>query len=233
MSWFDELKARMNVSGKSLSEELMKNTQYIMDETFAEPPTFKLVKHNNIDIPTRVVGVSSKNGWSKKDDDYRKVIFQDRSYNCKIGEYLQFDDEQWIAIDRKNIVGSSVTAEKCNNILTFLNSTQTPTTIPCIISNLTLYSDGLSVDRVSTMPDGKRSVVVSDNVDTSKFKIGQRFIFNHSDTSIFSISLIDNFTTPGLITLTMIQEQKQDGDDLVNNLAENVAQGQVNPVWHF
>lgn len=218
MSWFDEFKTRMNMNGKSLSEELMNNTQYLLDETFMNSPTFKFIKHNQVDVPSRVVNASSKNGWSKYNNDYRKIIFQNLKYVCGIGDYVQFDGHDWIAIDRENINGSSVTVELCNNVLTISPTVK----IPILLSNKVLYSDGTKIEQYGTLPDGKVNVVVGKTPETSNIQMGQRFIFDNSKYKIFSVSLIDDFTMPGIVVITMIQEQHREGkDDLVNNIADN------------
>lgn len=108
--------------------------------------------------------------------------------------------------------------QKCNNTLTFKNSLGEIISIPCIISNLTLYSDGLE-QKTLTLLDGKRNVIIPYNEDTKDIFVQQRFIFNHD--AVFSVSLPDNFSVPNLLQLTMIQSQFNDKDDKDNNLAYN------------
>jgi hypothetical protein len=137
------------------------------------------------------------------------------------GSYVEYDNETYLVVTDidKNEVFKTCKIRKCNNILTFINSLNKPTTIPCILSNRTLYSDGLSSSNYITLPDGKRSCMIPLNEETKQFYINQRFIFNHN--AVFTISQPDDYTQNGILTLTMTQVEFTPNDDKINNLAYN------------
>ncbi len=76
------------------------------------------------------------------------------------------------------------------------------------------------------LSNDQRNVLIPYNKLTNKIQLQQRFVFNHN--SVFSVSLIDDFTfkqigsNNGLLQLNMVREQKQTNlDDFENNLADN------------
>ncbi|BAO04897.1 uncharacterized protein CBO05P1_178 [Clostridium botulinum B str. Osaka05] len=156
-----------------------------------------------------------------------RFLITGKEIDIQRGDTIEYLGEIYLVItdiDRDNQIYNTCKLKKCNNVLTFQYEKDTYK-IPCILSNATLYSDGLE-EKQMTLSNDQRNVLVPYNRFTNKIQLQQRFVFNHN--SVFSVSLIDDFTFKqmnvdnGLLQLNMVREQKQTNlDDFENNLADN------------
>ena len=67
---------------------------------------------------------------------------------------------------------------RCNQILRYEHKGKIYD-IPCVVKNLTQYSDGLQDIVYTSVPDSKRNITYSQNAITSNIKLGERFIINN------------------------------------------------------
>jgi hypothetical protein len=198
-----------------VKDKMLNDAEVVFDIQLEGNEGFDVVIDN---IPCRVLIYNHLNSMNEFKEE--RVITCNKNTNMHRGSSVEFQSEKYLITSDvdDHIVSFKAKMQKCNNILTFKNSLNKTIKIPCIITNLTLYSDGLETKTITSL-DGKRNVIIPLNKDSKDLFVQQRFIFNHN--SCFSVSLIDDFTTVGLLKLTMIQEEFGDKDDRINNLAYN------------
>ncbi|QDY27189.1 hypothetical protein [Clostridium botulinum] len=156
-----------------------------------------------------------------------RFLITGKEIDIQRGDIIEYLNEIYLVItdvDRDNQIYNTCKLKKCNNVLTFQYEKDIHK-IPCVLSNATLYSDGLE-EKQMILSNDQRNVLIPYNKLTNKIQLQQRFVFNHN--SVFSVSLIDDFTfkqigsNNGLLQLNMVREQKQTNlDDFENNLADN------------
>jgi hypothetical protein len=131
--------------------------------------------------------------------------------NIHRGSYVDFNGETYLVVTDidKNEVFKSCKIRKCNYILTFLNSSNIPTTIPCIVEDAVKYSSGVNEGNVMSLPDGQLLITLSDNEQTQQIiKQDYRLMLYKK---AFKVTY-DNRTQDGLVKLTVVQVATQEGD---------------------
>lgn len=170
------------------------------------------------------------NDYSENDQKTfdEKVLYVRHDENVGLGSYVEFDNFIWLVIFREHRasnVHKSFIMRKCNQILKYQYQNEVYE-IPCVVRNLTQYSDGLQDIVYTSVPDGKRSITYSQNAITSHIKLGQRFLINSEKA--YRVTHIQNFeyqegynTQDGISTCIAAYTSLIDNDDTENNLAYN------------
>ena len=157
-----------------------------------------------------------------------KVIYVRHDENIGIGSYVEFDNYVWLVIFKEhksaNIYKSFI-MRKCNQIIKYKHD-GVIYDIPCIVKNLTQYSDGLQDIVYTSTPDARRSIMYAENSITSNIKLGERFLINNQ--RVFRVTHIQNFEyqdkyglSNGVASCIAVYTSLRDDDDLENNLASN------------
>ena len=183
----------------------------------------------NISDDTKLVSCII-NDYSENDQRTldEKVLYVRHDENVGIGSYVEFDNFIWLVIFREhrsaNIYKSFI-MRKCNQILKYEYQDKIYD-IPCVVKNLTQYSDGLQDIVYTSTPDSRRSIMYSQNYITSNIELGQRFIINNKRT--FRITHIQDFeykegyeVQDGISTCIAVYTSLRDDDDVENNIAYN------------
>lgn len=222
MDYIDLYKKRLGMSGKTLSEAYINNTQRYIDNTFKESPNLKKAIHLGKEIDIRVLSSKKTNGLSKIKDDYRKVIFQNLKYDSDKGDYIQFDGFYWLIIDKDDNLKNSVTVEKCNNNLKWEDAYGNIYNCPCVVSQDTFYNTGIDVTKPMILGSGKLTIWAKYDEYTSTIKRDKRFIVGNHPYKVtnddITTLIIDNV---GIMTIIMEEVEELDGDDFENQIANN------------
>lgn len=170
------------------------------------------------------------NDYSENDQKTldEKVLYVRHDENVGIGSYVEFDNFIWLVIFREhrsaNIYKSFI-MRKCNQILKYEYKNEIYD-IPCIVKNLTQYSDGLQDIVYTSTPDSKRSLTYSQNHITTNIGLGQRFIVNNKKA--FRITHIQDFEykegyddVNGISSCIAVHTSLRDDDNIEDNLAYN------------
>ena len=157
-----------------------------------------------------------------------KTLYVKHDENVGIGSYVEFDNFIWLVVfkeHRSADIYKSFTIRKCNQILKY-NYQGNIYEIPCVIKNLTQYSDGLQDIVYTSAPDARRSITYSNNPITSKIELGHRFMVGHERT--YRVTHIQNFEysdryelESGITTCIAVHTAVTSNDDTDNNLAFN------------
>lgn len=170
------------------------------------------------------------NDYSENDQKSfdEKVLYVRHDENVGLGSYVEFDNFIWLVIfkeHRSSNVYKSFIMRKCNQILKYQYQNKVYD-IPCVVRNLTQYSDGLQDIVYTSVPDGKRSITYSQNGITSNIQLGQRFIINSQKA--FRVTHIQDFeytekynVYDGIATCIAVYTGLRSEDDAENNLAYN------------
>ena len=170
------------------------------------------------------------NDYSENDQKTfdEKVLYVRHDENVGLGSYVEFDNFIWLVIFREHRASNihkSFIMRKCNQILKYQYKNEIYE-IPCVVRNLTQYSDGLQDIVYTSVPDGKRNITYSQNAITSNIKLGQRFLINSEKA--YRVTHIQNFeyqeeynSQNGIATCIAVYTNLTSNDDTENNLAYN------------
>lgn len=229
-SYLNKYRRKSIVSGITSQEQLIQQERENFDYYLSNAPNRFIVekfRDSSISLNENIICTIQDHHFNDSQNVDGKILCCKYNENINIGDIVLWENQLHIVyFEEKNTIPSHKTLliKPCNNVLT-LQYNKNIYKIPCILSNATLYSDGIDVKQI-TLSNDQRGVLVPCNSFTSKIQLQQRFVFNHN--SVFSVSLIDDFTFKqvnednGLLQLTMIREmEKNNLDDLESNLADN------------
>lgn len=170
------------------------------------------------------------NDYSENDQKAldEKVLYVRHDESIGIGSYVEFDNFIWLIIFREhrsaNIYKTFI-MRKCNQILKYEYKGDIYD-IPCVVKNLTQYSDGLQDIVYTSVPDSKRSITYSQNNITSNIDLGQRFIINNKRA--FRVTHMQDFeykegynTSNGISSCIAVYTGLRNDDNIEDNLAYN------------
>lgn len=229
-SYLNKYRRKSIVSGITSQEQLIQQERENFDYYLNNAPnkfTVEKFKDSSVSLNENIICTIQDHHFNDSQNVDGKILCCRYNENLNIGDIVLWEKQLHIVyFEEKNTISSHKTLliKPCNNVLT-LQYNKNIYKIPCILSNATLYSDGIDVKQI-TLSNDQRSCLIPYSHITKRIQLQQRFIFNHN--SVFSVSLIDDFTFKqvnddnGLLQLTMIREmEKNNLDDLENNLADN------------
>ena len=157
-----------------------------------------------------------------------KTIYVRYDENIGIGSYVEFDNYIWLIIFKEHRSANAYKCfvmKKCNQIIKYKYKDEIYE-IPCIVRNLTQYSDGLQDIVYTSVPDARRSITYSQNAITSNIDLGERFIINQGNayrvTHIQDFEYKDSYDSKnGIATCIAVHTGLRGDDDVENNLAFN------------
>lgn len=229
-SYLNKYRKKSTISGATSQEQLVQqereNFNYYLNNA---PNKFvvEIFKDTNNSSNEHIVCTIQDHHFNDSQNIDGKILCCKYDEKLNIGDLILWNNKFYMAyFEEKNTIPSHKTLliKPCNNVLT-LQYNKNIYQFPCILSNATLYSDGLD-EKQMILSNDQRGCLIPYNHITKQIQLQQRFIFNHN--SVFSVSLIDDFTFKqvngdnGLLQFNMIREQKKTNlDDFKNNLADN------------
>lgn len=185
--------------------------------------TVPYVKRDNVGKSTKdceinvLVEDTSKNDQKTNDEKYFSFKW-DMDVNS--GDILFWHGLWWVMYhEEKRAVLShkTFTAKKCNFSYSF-DFHGERYVIPMLVTNLTLYSDGLKDKVYMSNEDGKRRLTFTDNELTKSIDCGLKIMVSGK---VFEITHIDDFSRPGVKDCIIGQIFSTSLDDKKNNHAYN------------
>lgn len=157
-----------------------------------------------------------------------KMIYVRYDENVGIGSYVEFDNYIWLIVfkeHRSSDIYKSFIMKKCNQIIKYEHKGEVYD-IPCVVRNLTQYSDGLQDIVYTSTPDSRRNIIYSQNIITSKIKLGHRFMVNQGNiyrvTHIQDFEYVEGYSSGnGVSSCIAVYTSMRNEDDIDNNLAFN------------
>lgn len=136
------------------------------------------------------------------------------------GSYIWWNNFPWIVLNEENnsvLSHRTYSIQKCG-IEINIQYDGNYYTYPVAITNLTLYADGLKELVNLSVSSAKYSIQIAENEITNTIEVGTRFIIRGR---AFEVSLIDDFTTLNVRTLTVCETVINSKDDIENDIAYN------------
>lgn len=217
---FDHMKNSSYGYGTNDREYLRALAKNVFDNRILEAsPTTKeiIVKGRYNKEVGRLLG--TVNGVQPYEDS--KVLAYRLDDTIETGDYVEIEGITYYAdkLDRSTVGYNRRKIQECNNTLKFKDvNTGVVVEYPCYVQDKTsVYSDGLSISKVSVMADDMIMIIVPANKQTSRIPYGYRLVFNQY--AVYRVTRVDILTSAGFASIRAIAELGEVDDDLANNLA--------------
>lgn len=227
--YLHKFRRKIDINGCSQSSsetiELRENFNEMVDQKLAPTVhTVKYVKKENVgtDLEGTKININIENVAynDQKTNDEKFVNFKWDS-NVKIGDEFYWHDTWWILYHEEKLAVFShktYVCKKCNFIYNMKFNGEVYQ-IPLLLTNLTLYSDGMA-DRVAmSAEEGGRRITYPVNDLTKNLVIGSRIML--SNDTIYEIAHIDDFSRVGVVDAVLNQIFFNSQDDKENIIAWN------------
>jgi hypothetical protein len=256
--YLHKFRRKIDIGGCSQADaetmELRENFNEMVDEKLVPTVhTVKYVSREKVGIDLEGININvnledtSEN--DQKSNDEKFVHFK-YDLDVKSGDQIYWHDTWWILYheERKTILANKTfTCKRCNfNYNIEINNVRY--NFPVLLTNLTLYSDGMADQTYMSNQDGSRRITISDNEHSEFVRIGTRIMV--SKNTVYEVCHIDDFSRHGVKDCMLKQvfiSSKDDRDNLVawnefNNdnieeenmiLGENVIRLGANEIYTF
>lgn len=226
--------------GKDAGEFYENNTIAYIESTFADSPTFRVLKVNSTEFPN-IQEIDARVVEVERMGSLREILFRPKQY-LNIGTYVEFDNRTWIVSDAWGDTSftSKVLIQRCNQKLkfaisedwaddglvddskifeTYCVSSQSP-----LGSKATQGKADIGFNQYSVMlPTGQLFVYLEKNSATETIKLNKRLIFGSSVYEVYGVddTSLTNENGFGIIQLTIKLTTSRDSDDFKNQIAFN------------
>ena len=220
MQCLNRFNKRMSLSGGSLREESIFNTRKLLEETFADDPSFTFGVYfwrlglkeycNELPVDIRLYGrsFSAANGVTVKFQTLydTPVVVGDIIYDINEDEYLICTEA--FNIDNIHYKGKFTL---CNWILKWQNKEGKILEYPCYDMNSTQYNSGEQYNRNFTIGSSQHMITLPCDENTVELSTPQRFYLDKATTNPTSFIVTQNDTTSynygkkGLVKVTVFE----------------------------
>ena len=210
MSYLDKYSKRMSSYGANVLEDYKESSVHLVNESFADIPSFRVVKINGVNVDSRIV-------QSGTQSNRQHILFRPGA-NFSKGELIEVDGGTWLLSDFFiSEVFPKGRIEECQHVLKWKKGQDTHLQ-PCALSVDIMY---LEEDKFVEVPDGTIIVRTPFNSIADTIVIRDRFIFGSSS---FEVVVKDDFSEiskgKGVLKLTLKRVEISDNDDVENQISE-------------
>lgn len=172
-----------------------------------------------VDAVTEQVVIQSHINPVNADNKDRKLFCSVGSV-VHLGSIIQWDSRTFLVSSKpeSNQAYLSMRILETNYTLKWKNESNQTISSPAIVENFRNQTDGIKEGKFMAIGDDERYVTLPNNSDTLKLVENIRLIIGRN---VYKISKPDEVTSPGLIYLTLKENQERDADDFVNGIADN------------
>ncbi len=228
MRCLDRFNRKMALSGSSIRNEAIKNSQELLKETFADDPSFtsgiyfwQPSTHSYADpneLPIRLYGrsFSNANGVVVKFQTLidNPIVVGDMLYDSN-------DDEYLLCTESFNVDGVHWKGKfsLCNWILKWQNKYGDILEYPCVDINSTQYNSGEQASAKMTIGSSQHMATLPYDENTIAIKSPQRFFLDRDTETPTSFIVTQNdntsmfFDKKGLIKITMLECERNNDTD--------------------
>lgn len=228
MRCLDRFNRKMALSGSSIRNEVIKNSQELLKETFADDPSFtsgiyfwQPSTHSYADpneLPIRLYGrsFSNANGVVVKFQTLidNPIVVGDMLYDSN-------DDEYLLCTESFNVDGVHWKGKfsLCNWILKWQNKYGDILEYPCVDINSTQYNSGEQASAKMTIGSSQHMITLPYDENTIAIKSPQRFFLDRDTEAPTSFIVTQNdntsmfFGKKGLIKITMLECERNNDTD--------------------
>ena len=228
MRCLDRFNRKMALSGSSIRNEVIKNSQELLKETFADDPSFTAgiyfwqpSTHSYADpneLPIRLYGrsFSNANGVVVKFQTLidNPIVVGDMLYDSN-------DDEYLLCTESFNVDGVHWKGKfsLCNWILKWQNKYGDILEYPCVDINSTQYNSGEQASAKMTIGSSQHMATLPYDENTIAIKSPQRFFLDRDTETPTSFIVTQNdntsmfFGKKGLVKITMLECERNNDTD--------------------
>lgn len=219
-------KQRYTDANQAFKSSQWSNTATI--ETIEMESSFGSETFEEVDVQL-VHAISSETGL-KLGDDFKKIIFEDKSSGPIIGKRYRFADNIWITINTKNTLfyNDSSTIQRANTTSNWLLEDGTIHKEPTVLG-YKISDNGIDYNKKLDNHTGEMSAYLQFNDFTKSLKVGDSFIYGKDggaekwiiralNNSLYQNTFDEN---PKLIEINMeAGEINKDRDDAINRVTD-------------
>ena len=177
---------------------------------------------------SKVIGTTTT--FMKNGTDYRSLMYKELDYFPERGTYFKYDNNYWISdfVNPSDGVVGGNTIRRCTNFLRIVDPENGSIfTAPCVL-DYDMTSPSVQVSNAIITPNNHAIVIVQANSDTMRlFTYNKRFIIGGRAFKLtaYQNALMANVEEkePTILYLDLSLDELHDGDDLVNQVANNGA----------
>lgn len=228
MRCLDRFNRKMALSGSSIRNEVIKNSQELLKETFADDPSFATgiyfwqpSTHSYADpneLPIRLYGrsFSNANGVVVKFQTLidNPIVVGDMLYDSN-------DDEYLLCTESFNVDGVHWKGKfsLCNWTLKWQNKDGDILEYPCVDTNSTQYNSGEQASAKMTIGSSQHMATLPYDENTIAIKSPQRFFLDRDTETPTSFIVTQNdntsmfFGKKGLVKITMLECERNNDTD--------------------
>lgn len=211
MKSINDYKSRVNKYG-GIRGSILKSSQHNIDFSFEDSLSYEEVYINGSEQLTGVQVITDTKVPTIKYIVMRpneRISAGDIVFRTKLNQY-------WLCtgVDPNDLYCKGF-IEMCNTTLKWVDDLGVIRSYPAVFYYGTKANFGVYSDRIMTVPDGRRQVVVQENEHTRKIRRDMRFIFGHS---VFKVIDFDYVSDEGLVNINL-------KDDMFNNETDNLELG--------
>lgn len=228
MRCLDRFNHKMALSGSSIRNEVIKNSQELLKETFADDPSFATgiyfwqpSTHSYADpneLPIRLYGrsFSNANGVVVKFQTLidNPIVVGDMLYDSN-------DDEYLLCTESFNVDGIHWKGKfsLCNWILKWQNKYGDILEYPCVDINSTQYNSGEQASAKMTIGSSQHMATLPYDENTIAIKSPQRFFLDRDTETPTSFIVTQNdntsmfFGKKGIVKITMLECERNNDTD--------------------
>lgn len=213
MTYFDNYKKRLGSSGNTESDAIKNASADFINNSFADSPTYKIVKIEDVDTEARVITGKDSSNMNLLLKPYKSIA---------IGSNVVIDGNNWIALDViEKILYPKALIRRCNESLKWLDESESLIEVPCSVTTLKYNATNDAIYSLE-VADGNIFIYAQWNDNTRKIKHSQRFVIGSQVYEIVGIDdlrlVIDNI---GVVEFSARLSNKVANDNLTDGLADN------------
>lgn len=188
-------KNRLNAN--SVGEAFINDTVSIINNSFKNSPSYKIVKINDLEEDCQIKTTSKSNIFKIFLRPYKKI---------EIGYYVEVNDSKYLVTKSiKNDVYPKAEITLCNNTLIWRDDSNTILKYPCVIEGDILEIDDTRMikdERLIVRSISEMIIKVPFNSDTNKIKSNDKFIFHDATFEVVGMDKVtDVVNGQGIIKL--------------------------------
>ena len=200
MSWLDVHKKRMVNDGTTIQESHEKNTEFFIETSFADSPTYLKEKVIIDEEEYEARLIVSKRYTVASGYDTKALLFRPHT-KVIVGKVAEFHDKEWLIVffnDRE--LEPKAEIRLCNNNLFLKNGMR----LPCVIDSKASDSQKIKEETFVDLSSDTLKVTIGYDNESKKIKENDRFIINETAFEVQGVNKYSNvYRGEGIIELAM------------------------------
>ena len=219
-SYLDKYRARVNLKGSNIREYQTANARRTFERALDIMPNshvIPLIAPDGSVEMVRCIIDDIRELDDRLPDDKKMNVPYDTT--VEVGYEFAWEGKHWISIIREHsglLSHIPVRVRPCNYELKWVDDGGFVRSNWVVVTNKTLYSDGVQSTNTAVIPNQKMHIAMPYNQHSRKLGRGKRVMLFEDTYKITNIDRSEN----GLMQFILTEEPLSDGDDTVNYIAD-------------